>query len=195
MRNIGHRIKFIRQFISSPKHTGAISPSSRFLARRMVDGLGIESAEVVVEAGPGTGVFTTEILPRLAEGADFHAIEMNPAMAKIFKKRHPSALLHLDSAVNIGSLLAEHGHNHTDVIVSGLPWAAFDESLQDELLDAMLGVLRPGGAFATFAYLQGLLLPAGKRFRAKLHQRFSEVKTTPAVWLNIPPAIVYQCRY
>ena len=51
----------------------------------------------------------------------------------------------------------------------------------------------PGGQFATFAYLQGLLLPAGQRFKDKLAQSFSKVEKSPTVWRNLPPAFVYRC--
>jgi phospholipid N-methyltransferase len=75
--------------------------------------------------------------------------------------------------------------------VSGLPWAAFPEALQDQLLDTIADVLRPGGRLVTFAYLQGVLLPAGAKFKRKLKQRFRRVSTTRTVWLNLPPAFVY----
>ncbi len=65
--------------------------------------------------------------------------------------------------------------------------------MQDSLLNATLESLKPGGQFATFAYLQGLLLPAGKRFKKKLAQSFSKVEKSPTVWLNMPPAFVYRC--
>ena len=55
-------------------------------------------------------------------------------------------------------------------------------------------VLKPGGQFVTFAYLQGLLLPAGRRFRAKLKRSFSDVTKSKIVWRNLPPAFVYRCR-
>jgi phospholipid N-methyltransferase len=80
-----------------------------------------------------------------------------------------------------------------DAVVSGLPWASFPESLQIEILDSMMQVLRPGGQFATFAYLQGLLLPAAKRFRKQLDKYFSKIELSPTVWRNLPPAFVYRC--
>ena len=55
-------------------------------------------------------------------------------------------------------------------------------------------LLSEGGYFATFAYLQGLMLPAGIRFRKLLNELFSEVTTSRVVWKNLPPALVYRCR-
>ena len=68
------------------------------------------------------------------------------------------------------------------------------ESLQREILNAVLSNLAPGGYFVTFAYLQGLMLPAGMRFRRLLSETFGEVRTSSVVWRNLPPAFVYRCR-
>jgi phospholipid N-methyltransferase len=115
-------------------------------------------------------------------------------MAQLWQESFPEQALHCGSAANVGKELARLGRSHTDVVISGLPWAAFPESLQREILDATLASLRPGGHFATFAYLQGLLLPAGVRFRRLLQEYFADVETSPVTWLNLPPAIVYRCR-
>jgi phospholipid N-methyltransferase len=42
-------------------------------------------------------------------------------------------------------VLAERGHRRADVIVSGLPWAAFSPDQQDELLNAVTDALTPDG--------------------------------------------------
>jgi phospholipid N-methyltransferase len=54
-------------------------------------------------------------------------------------------------------------------------------------------VLAPGGQFATFAYWQGMLLPAAWRFSRRLHRTFSSVQRSRTVWRNLPPAFVYRC--
>jgi len=181
------------EFLKNPRRTGAIATSSRGLARMICSKIDLESASVIVEYGPGTGVFTAEILRRKDPEACFFAIERSPRLAAIFRNKFPDVRLFEDSAENVADMLDEVGRPHIDCVVCGLPWAAFDEPLQDSLLDATLGSLRPGGKFATFAYLQGLLLPAGKRFRKKLARSFSTVEKSPTVWRNLPPAFVYRC--
>ena len=61
-------------------------------------------------------------------------------------------------------------------------------------MKAVLARLSPGGHFATFAYLQGLLLPAGMRFAGLLEDSFGSVQRSRTVWRNLPPAFVYRCR-
>ena len=53
--------------------------------------------------------------------------------------------------------------------------------------------LRPGGTFATFAYLHALCLPNARRFRKRLESVFTKVELSPVVWMNLPPAFVYRC--
>ncbi len=57
----------------------------------------------------------------------------------------------------------------------------------------MIKVMPEGGVFVTFAYLQGLVLPSGKKFKHNLKKYFSHVERSEVVWGNVPPAIVYRC--
>ena len=184
---------FIKNFIRHPTQVGAISPSGPALVRTMVDWFDWENADAVVEFGPGTGVFTEAIMAALGENTKFFAIEQSAELAEATRRRVPGATVFQDSATNVVELCRESSMESVDAIVCGLPWAAFPESLTDEIMDAMFQVLRPGGQFATFAYWQGVVLPAGQRFSRRLDQTFSRVEKSPTAWRNLPPAFVYRC--
>ncbi len=185
---------FIRSFLRQPGTIGAIAPSSLGLARMMVDSVDWQAARVVVEYGPGTGVFTHQIASSLQPGTRFFAVEQSPQLADLTRRRVPSVTVYEDSVANIVEICQRESVEQIDAILCGLPWASFPQSLQRECFDAMLKVLKPGGMFATFAYWQGLLLPAGLRFRSLLKQTFCEVKHSPTVFRNLPPAFVYRCQ-
>ena len=55
---------FLLQYITHPRTVGAILPSSKRLARKMVESIDFENAKCIVELGPGTGVFTENILKK-----------------------------------------------------------------------------------------------------------------------------------
>lgn len=186
-------LTFLREFLRSPGTVGAVAPSSPLLAREMVLQADVASAVAVVEFGSGTGPFTREIVATLRPSARFVAIERNPALARVLQEQLPGVRVHQDSVENLASILRETGIEQVDCILSGLPWAAFSEDLQDRLLDVACANLAPGGRFVTFAYLQGLLLPAGRRFARKIRARFGHVSKSPVVWRNLPPAFVYRC--
>lgn len=187
------RRAMLAQFIEKPTVIGAVTPSSVELATLMVNQVDLGIARAVVEYGPGTGVVTDVLLPRLAPGAKFMAIELNPTMAAAFRSRHPGVNLRHDSVEHIRRLCDEEGIEQLDCIISGLPWASFSSDLQDRLLEATLTVLKPGGHLVTFAYHVGTWLPAGRRFARKLPRFFSKVEKSRSVWRNLPPAFVVRC--
>lgn len=200
---------FLRQFLRAPGQVGAIAPSSAALAREMTRGIHLEKADVVVEYGPGTGAFTSHILGALGAHAKFFAIEVNAAMAAALRSRFPALHVHEGSVADVATFCTKEGIDlprqdgqavrafmpgpGIDAIISGLPWAAFPESLQTAILDATIRVLKPGGVLATFAYTIGLHTAAGKRFHAMLPRYFARVERSRVVWGNLPPAIVVRC--
>ena len=187
-------VEFLKYFVTSPNVTGSVVASSERLSDLITDSAVLREISSVVELGPGTGVFTRKIVQKMPEDARFFALEINPEFAREVKKRYPKAIVHCDSAANVRKHLEAAGLNSCDRIICGLPWASFREELQNELLDAIVDVLRPGGMFLTFAYLHGLLLPAGIRFRRKLFSMFRKVTLTRTVWRNVPPAFVYRAE-
>lgn len=184
---------FLKTFIRHPNQVGAIAPSSPGLVAAMVDGFDWQHARSVVEFGPGTGVFTEAIVQKLHPEANFFAVERSAELAEATRTRCPGVTVYEDSVANIVELCRRESVDQIDAIVCGLPWASFSDALQSEIIDAMLKVLPPGAQFATFAYWQGVILPAGRQFSKRLKQTFSTVQKSHTVWRNLPPAFVYRC--
>lgn len=186
---------FLKHFITKPTTTGAIAPSSKYLAREIVKQAGVSRAKLVLEFGPGTGAFTHEIIHSKKNDADFVAVERNGELVKILKNKFPDSNIVEDCIENIEEILKKLGiEKKADCIVCGLPWAAFEDDLQERLLNATHEILKDGGVFTTFAYLQGLMLPAGQNFKRNIHKRFGKVEKSRVVWRNLPPAFVYRCE-
>ncbi len=189
----GERRSFLKEFVKNPRTVGAVGPSSSHLAEAMVDRIPWADVRTAVEVGPGTGAVTRAIRERVRDDASFCVVEINPNHCERLRARFPDLTIHEGSATDLPSLCQDKQVDGADVVISGLPWAAFPSELQDELLDALVKTLRAGGRFATFAYMHGLPTPAGKRFRGELERRFSVVDTSEAIWRNLPPALVYRC--
>src|SRR5215467_13254108 len=186
---------FLAEFIQKPFATGSLIPSSSYLAKTMIQEAGLTSADTVLEYGPGTGVFTSFILEELGPQSKFAAIEVNPRLAAVFRAAHPGVRLFEDSVENVRAICDSMQIETVDCVISGLPWAFFSESMQIRILDEMTGVLRPGGKFVTFGYVQSLALPAARHFSGLLQTYFRTVSKSSIVWLNVPPAFVYRCLY
>jgi phospholipid N-methyltransferase len=188
------RAAFLREFLRDPFTVAAVTPSGEPLADVVTATVPRTSEPLIVELGPGTGVFTAAIQRRLAGRGRHLAVEVNERFAALLAARYPDVDVAVADARSLRDVLAQHGQRQADVIVSGLPWAAFAPGLQDDLLDAVTDALAPQGAFTTFAYTHTRWAPRGRRLRRSLVSRFEEVVLSRTVWANVPPAFVYYCR-
>jgi phospholipid N-methyltransferase len=185
--------KFLLEFRRSPRSIGAIVPSSSALARTIIAPVDFEKASVIIEFGPGTGVMTEAISRKLFQHNRYVGIEINKAFCKLLTARFPHLSFINSSAEHIGEILDSQNIAKADAIVCGIPWASLPSQLQSDILDSTSAALHPGGVFITFAYVQGLFLPGARALRRALKARFTTVKTTRIVWLNLPPAFAYVC--
>lgn len=191
--SLGETARFLFHFLKHPVSTGAIVPSSRYLAAHMVEGMGLREASTVVEIGPGTGAFTGAIVSEIGPQTLLLAVELNATFAMQLAAKFPGISVINDSAENLRRHLVERGRPAADRILCSLPWAGFPEDVQQRLMKAIVEPLAPGGRFATFAYVHAAWLPAARRFRQMLEAHFRDVQTTRVVWRNVPPAVVYRC--
>lgn len=182
---------FFRQFMLNWKTTGAIAPSSPELADLIVATAGVAKARTILELGTGTGAFTQRIAEVMGKEARYLGIDLNEGFVERLRARFDRMNFESVAAqeCDFAAFLGEG--NRFDCIVSGLPWAAFPQGLQESILDQVLPWLEPGGKFVTFAYAGLHLLPSGRRFRTLLKGRCVELETTKTVLSNLPPAFVY----
>ena len=125
---------FATQFLKSPRVTGAVAPSSQFLAQRMVEWIDWMDVKTVVEYGPGSGAFTGHIVQRMRPDAEYLAVEIDETMITKFKERFPRLRIVGESVANIGAICETQGIEHIGVVICGLPWASFDEGQQDKAI-------------------------------------------------------------
>nr|WP_308187782.1 methyltransferase domain-containing protein [Pseudonocardia abyssalis] len=188
------RRAFLSAFLRRPGTMGAVAPSSARLAGVLSSVVPRAGEPVVVELGPGTGAVSAVIAERLPAGGRHLAVELDPDMVAYLRRTRPGLEVVPGDARELGKLLAEHGVDHVDAIVCGLPWALFDDAVQTDVLREIGRAIGDTGAFTTFAYVQGMAMPAAQRFRARLRGAFEEVLVSSTVWRNVPPAFVYVCR-
>ncbi|EXG82040.1 class I SAM-dependent methyltransferase [Cryptosporangium arvum] len=185
------RTTFLREFLRAPFTVASVTPSGSMLSEVVTAPVPSTGDPVIVELGPGTGSFTAAIQRRLAGRGRHLAVEINPRFAKRLAAGYPQIEVAVADARRLPDV-ADQGSG--DVIVSGLPWAAFTPDQQDDLLDAVTAVLAPHGTFTTFAYTHAQWAPSARRLRRLLGDRFEEVVLSRTVWANLPPAFVYHCR-
>jgi phosphatidylethanolamine/phosphatidyl-N-methylethanolamine N-methyltransferase len=188
------RALFLREFVRSPLRTASVVPSSPSLAEQMITALSGGDDSVVVELGPGTGIFTEAIQRRLDGRGRHIAIELNETMAAHVSRRCPGVELVTGAAADLPDILAARGITGADHIVSGLPWSAFAGTVGSALVDTIASALTPAGVYTQFTYAWTRWAPPAQRQLAQLRSAFAEVVITRTIWRNVPPAFVYVSR-
>ena len=185
---------FLGRFVRSPRTVGAIAPSSRRLAERMVDGLDWTPARRIAELGPGTGIVTGAIARRLASGARCLAVDRDPAFVSRLEARWPQVECVADGAEALAALGEARGLLPFDHIISGLPFASLPAATTGRILDAIRDTLRVGGTFTTFQYVHALRFRSASAFREAMTGRMGAAPVRHLVVGNLPPAVVLRWR-
>jgi len=182
-------LTFFGGFIRHPFATGAVLPSSRALARTLLEVGDILPGSTVVEFGPGTGSCTAPILRRIGPGGKLIGFETNERFVEMLRARFPQAVFVHDGAENAAAHLSRLGIEAVDVIVCGLPFATIPPRIQKQIVETAAGILKPQGTFMSFQYCLSIPFPGTRHFRSVVARSFRRYTIKP-VWLNIPPAVV-----
>jgi len=153
----------------------------------MLDAAAIERRRVVAELGPGTGVFTDEIVCRLGPDAKLLVLEIDGEFAAALRTRIRDTrvtVIH-GSAADLPGYLDERGLDHVDCVLSGLPFTSLPRPLTHAILQAVRTRLAPGGLFVTYQYTPLLL--------GLFQTYFPATRVARWVLRNLPPALVFVC--
>lgn len=177
-------LQFLGQCAAHIRTTGAVAPSGRHLARAMVTAMGeLKTGQVIVELGPGTGVFTRELRKRYP-GHPIVAIEFNEMFAKTLRERMSDVHVIQGCASKTLDHVRELGYERSQVgaVISGLPLLSLPRDLGMAIFAAIAEVLEPGRRYVQFTY--------SKRMWKKFQPPGFRFDQTRMVWLNVPPAVV-----
>ena len=176
-------MRLFTHLIRSPAYTGAIVPSSQFLAEAMADAAA--GAAHVVELGAGTGP-VTRVLSTRYPGARLTVVEMQPALASRLARAYPRAtVLARPAAEVLDEMHNEIGDERAPVVlVSSLPFRSLPTLVRQQTRQSILRFLRSGRN----RWLVQFTYQPRAPFEAELGFRWRHVKTVMA---NLPPAGVW----
>jgi phosphatidylethanolamine/phosphatidyl-N-methylethanolamine N-methyltransferase len=179
-------VRFIRSWIERPLSIGAVTPSSKMLARAMARYVDPHSDGPVVELGPGTGPVTAALVEAGVDPSRLVLVEFNPAFCRILRTRYPSATLVQGDAYSMRRLLETLLLQPAAAVVSGLPLVTKPMRQRLRLIRDAFDLMLPGAPFVQFTYSVASPLP--RRLGG-----FS-VEASERIWMNIPPARVWVYR-
>lgn len=181
-RRVSATSLFFRRFVDSPRQIGSIVPSSPFLVRKMLDRVDWDKVRHVAELGAGTAVFTRSIVSRADPTSSILVFELDPHLRRFIPKA--TNLKIYTDARDLRKVLKENGIKKLDCIISSLPFKILLPKVRDEILNAVKESLRSDGIFITYQYSSSM--------KPHFRKHFLSVKSS-FVFLNIPPALVYEC--
>lgn len=182
---------FLKRFLHNPREVGALLPSTRHLGRAMLEDLELESGEVVVEYGAGTGSLTEAIEERLRSdwaGVRYLGIEREPGFCAVLRRRFPHLEFAEAQVEDVASLLADRGLPDPSAVISGLPLIFLPARTQ--IIEGTARVLAAGGTFRTFSYVQSYVTGGAREVRAAMRRSFDAFTLHGPVYRNFPPAFV-----
>jgi phospholipid N-methyltransferase len=183
MRNLS----FLLQYITNPKTVGAIFPSSKFLALKMIKNIDFHNAKFIIEYGPGTGVFTEKLLKMRSNDATILLIEYNYEFYNILREKYEKEqnihIIH-GSAENIDKYMSDYNIPYADYIISGLPFASLPIDVSCKILEKTQKSLGDGGKFITFQYTL---------LRKNFIEHYFKDTNISKEFRNLPPAYIFSC--
>ena len=178
--------RFLRSWLERPLVTGAVTPSSKLLARTMASYVDPRVPGAVIELGPGTGPVTQALVRRGLAQDRLVLVEYNPEFCKLLKRKFPRAAIVQGDAYDIRDSVGEALGEPAAAIVSSLP--LFNKPLEQrlELLSEAQAFMRPGAPFIQFTYAAVSPIP-------KSHGSV-KAQASERIWTNFPPARVWVYR-
>ena len=183
-RPLSPQAMFLQGFFKHPVMVGSIIPSSGKLIRKMLSRVDWANTKVFVEYGPGVGTFCRHILDRLGPDAKYIAIDTNADFVAYLRETivDPRFSAIHGSAADVGAIVADHGAEKADYVLSGLPFSTLPPGVGDQIGAATGEVIRPGGAFLVYQF--------SPKCRDFIDPYFDRVDHDME-WWNVPPAQLY----
>lgn len=182
-------LKHLLYFFKDFKQTGAIAPSSKFLAKDLVAQLKKEvecescSPLNILELGPGTGPLTKQIVKYLRPQDKLDVVEIHKKFYQIVKTRYRQSNLHVHHA----DILQFQPDYKYDFIFSSLPYENMPEEISQEIWKKKLTLCSSDACISYFKYVK--FRNFKNDFEEEIVKKYGQDKKI--VLRNLPPAKVY----
>ncbi|GLI33717.1 class I SAM-dependent methyltransferase [Desulforhabdus amnigena] len=181
-------ITYLKNFIKD-KNIASITPTSNVGVRKVCSKINFENTDLIVEYGPGTGVFSNYLLKNMRDDSRLILIERNKNFGSILKRtiQDPRVVVVNDSAENVLETLRSYKESQADYIISGIPFIMIKEDMKNRILYNTHRALKKGGKFLVYQ----TCFQADHHLKIYLDRFFSSVETKYEI-RNIPPLRLYE---
>ncbi|MBI3927391.1 MAG: phosphatidylserine decarboxylase [Armatimonadetes bacterium] len=211
MLNLNEKLAFFQQLQGSFDDIGALLPTSSSAARAMVrEAARHHGPKRILEAGPGTGPVTAELVKLLGPEDRLVLCELNAGFVsyleerfqrepEFVKVRHQVRILH-------ASVTDVPEDELFDYIVSAIPFTRLEPELVEQILEKFKTLLNPAGVltYIEYQYLRAINTRVSTGSRRERLQRVDRLFKTmlgqhqfrcEPVYRNVPPAWIRSLRF
>ena len=178
-------LAYIKNFIRD-RDVAAVTPSSKFLVKRVCRWIDFDTPCTIVEYGPGTGVFSEYILSQMTSDSTLLMIEGNEDFVDRLNDNYaadPRAITVHDRAENTETILDRYELPAADYVLSGIPFSFLDDAVRRDLLQRTRNILTDDGKFLVYQNYNHMEKP--------LRRHFSQVRKEYEL-RNLPPMFAYE---
>lgn len=156
--NLTETMLFLSQLAHpGSKEIGALIPSSRQTAQALIaEAVRNPNPKKILEAGPGTGPVTMELVKHLKPEDRLVLCELNPDFCQFLKDKFETdpELVRFKDQVEILNQSATdlQGDGTYDYIICAIPFTQIPSDVTQAILDTFQRLLKPGGSFTYLEY-------------------------------------------
>lgn len=176
---------FFKTYLEQKRQVGSWVASWPLLVNNMCRKIDFDTAKVIIEYGPGNGVFTKKLLKKANSKTKLFVFELNEDFYNVLKDKFndPRIILLNQGAETLPEVLKAHNITEVDAILSSLPLAMIPNELKNKILDNSYAYLKKNGVFLQYQY--------SLNARHDIKKRYGELKVN-LIAFNVPPAFVYK---
>jgi phospholipid N-methyltransferase len=183
-------VNFFIHFVKNLKMTGAVAPSSRFLAKNVVKPLqNMTNPETtsppvnILELGPGTGALTREIVKQLRPADSLDVVELQKPFFQIIKNKYQAE----NVEIYLNDFMKFQPEKRYGFIFSSLPYDNMPRSIIRKIWQKKLSLCSPDAYICYFKYVKF------RKFKCDYEKQMVDKykQNKKFVFRNLPPANVY----
>ncbi|MFW6348204.1 MAG: class I SAM-dependent methyltransferase [Cyclonatronaceae bacterium] len=181
----------ILYFLRDISKTGAVAPSSKFLANDIVQYLKLQINSAnrplrILELGPGTGTLTKAIMKALRPQDSLELVEINPHFCRMLRRKFKDEGIR----VHYEDVLEFQPDMRYDYVFSSIPYESIPEEVSEQIWRKKMELCTPEGMISYYKYLNI------NRFRCKYEKQMVKefCVDKKLVFLNLPPAQLFTLK-
>ena len=167
------------------KNVASVFPTTRKTVLKICDFINFDKDIVIVEYGPGDGVFTKYILSKINTNSKLIVIEKNKDLFFFLKNNFKDNRLKIfnDDAQNIKKILKKEKIERVNYVISGIPLSFLNNFEKENIIKDTYEILKIGGIFLVYQF--------SKKSEKTIKKYFIDIVFFSQIF-NIPPLFIFK---